>query len=374
MENKQTILNNLDAANKEFAVVYNIIETHRNRACANVNHEHLQMCWEIGEFISQRLKEGRWGDNVLEQLRDYITRQNPGMRGFGKSNLYNMVKFYDLYSAPTFLQVSDQLGIPQIFQTLFGKSEENFQTVSGKMPNILTLTTFSNHLDIMNRCRGAEERIFYMLYCHKENLQNRELKRCLKNDTFGSLLGGSRKSMSKVMQDSYPEAVHLLKDRIFVEFLGLPKKHTEPQLHSAILDHMKEFILELGKDFLFMGSEYPLKIGSETFHVDLLFFHRALQCMIAVELKSKSYKPKDRGQLETYLEAIDRDIKRSNENPTIGMILCPDADATVVEYSLNRSMSPIMVTKYEQTLIPKEVLKQALIEFVQFIGESRQLK
>lgn len=360
----------LQASRTEFDEVYGIIVTHRNQACADVNHEHLLMCWEIGEYISAKIKDGKWGDSILEQLRDYITRKNPGVRGFGKSNLYNMVKFYETYSAPIFQQTANQLGLPQIFQSLIGKSEDNFQLPIGKFPNVLILTTYTNHIDIMNRCRSVEERIFYMLYCYRENLQSRELKRCIKNDTFGSLLGGSKSNMNKVLKQSYPDAIHLLKDRIFVEFLGLPRKHTEPQMHKAIIEHMKDFILELGKDFILMGSEYPLKVGGDTFHVDMLFYHRALQCMVAVELKSKTYKPKDKGQLEFYLEVIDRDIKRSNENPTIGMLLCPDADDTVVEYSLNRSMSPMMIAKYEQTLIPKDVLRNALVEFVDFIEKN----
>jgi len=365
------VINEIANIQSEFAEVYGIIETHRNRACVNVNREHLLMCWEIGEYVSSRLKEGRWGDNVLEQLRDYILRQKPGARGFGKSNIYNMVKFYDSYSNTNFAQSAEQLGIPQIFQTLIGKSDEFFQTSSGKLPEILQLTTYSNHIEIVNKCDTVEECIFYILYCYRENLQNKELKRCIANDTFGSILGGKKNNFSKVLKQSYPEAVHLLKDRIFVEFLGLPRKHTEPQMHKAILEHIKEFILELGNDFLLMGSEYPLKVGGTTFHVDLLFYHRALQCLVAVELKSKFYKPKDSGQLEFYLEALDKDIKRSNENPSIGMLLCPDADDAVVEYSMNRSMSPIMIAKYEQTLIPKEVLKQALVEFVNFVGNNK---
>ena len=369
----------------EFAEIFNIIQLHQNKACASVNEEHLLMCWEVGEFISSRLKNGRWGDNVLEQLQDFLTRQTPFKRGFGKSNLYNMVKFYDTYSSESFTTLMQRISLPSFFQSPIGKSDEStfflpensntqikefFQSPIGKFPKVLTLTTYTNHLDLINRCNSSEEQLFYMFYCHKERLQNKELKRCLKNGTFEALLGGDKKNLNDTLKQVYPDAIHLLKDQILIDFLGIKAKAKEPQLHRAILEHMKNFILELGKDFIFMGSEYPLQVGSETFHVDLLFYHRALQCMVAVELKSEPYHPKDKGQLEFYLEVLDRDVKRSNENPTIGMLLCPNADHTVVEYSLNRSMSPLMVAEYKQALIPKEVVQNALVEYIEYLGKN----
>jgi len=324
---------NQNELHSDFDDIYKIINVHTSLACEAVNREHLQMCWEVGNYISQRLRSGKWGNNILSQLRDYILRKDPMKKGFGKSNLYNMVKFYESYSTVDFSQFLNQFKFPSNFHSLTGKCntadnrrENNdllekdliFQSVNGKMPDILEITSFTNH-----------------------TLKNR-----------------------------YPNAVHLLKDKILVDFLGIPTKHTEKHLHKAIVEHMKEFILEMGKDFIFMGSEYPIQVGGETYHIDLLFYHRALQCLVAVELKSKTYHPKDKGQLEFYLEALDRDVKRANENPTIGMLLCPDANETVVEYSLNRSMSPMMVAQYKQTLIPKEVVQKALSEFVEFISNK----
>lgn len=367
----------------EFEEVYNIISAHRNMACGAVNEQHLLECWEVGSYISGRLKSGRWGDSVVCQLADYLS--NHQKRGFGKSNLYNMVKFYDTYSSEQFASLQGQLASSQFFQFRIGKSSsmslsvENeevveqdpiFQFGIGKFPDVLKLTTYTNHIYIINHCRTAEERLFYIIYAYKERLQTKELQRCISSDTFANLLGGDKKNMSPALKDIHPNAVHLLKDQVLVDFLGLKPKHTEPKLKKAILEHLKEFILELGKDFLHVGTEYPLQVGSETFHVDLLFYHRALQCLVAVELKSKRFKPRDTGQLEFYLEALDRDVKRQNENPTIGMILCPDADNTVVEYAMNRTMSPMMVAQYKQVLIPQEVVQKALSEYVEFADEE----
>ncbi len=132
---------------------------------------------------------------------------------------------------------------------------------------------------------------------------------------------------------------------------------------------MKDFILELGKDFLFIGSEYPIQVGDKTFKIDLLFFHRALQCLVAVELKTTEFEPAFMGQLEFYLEALDNDVKRSNENPSIGILLCKETNREIVKYALNRSLSPTMIAKYERELIPKDVLQESLSEFFRFLKE-----
>ena len=169
--------------------------------------------------------------------------------------------------------------------------------------------------------------------------------------------------MSKGLLEIYPNAPIMFKDTLFVDFLDLPKKHSESKLKKGLVEHMKQFILELGKDFLFVEQEYKLKVGASTYKADLLFYHRGLQALVAVELKKTKFHPKDLGQLEFYLEALDRDVKRSNENPSIGIILCPEADRVVVEYAMSRSMSPTMIAEYKRILIPQERMQKQLNEF-----------
>ena len=230
------------------------------------------------------------------------------------------------------------------------------------MPKILELTTLTNHIEILCRCKNNEERMFYILYANKEHLVKRELQRCISNQTYTALLG-NKDNMSKGLLATYPGAPVMFKDTLFVDFLDLPKKHSESRLRNGLLEHMKQFILELGKDFIFMDQEYRLNIGASTFKADLLFFHRGLQALVAVELKKTKFHPRDLGQLEFYLEALDRDVKRSNENPSIGIILCPEADRVVVEYAMSRSMSPTMIAEYKRILIPQERMQEKLNEF-----------
>lgn len=370
---------------KSFEEIRSIIVTHRSSASRGVNTESILMSWEVGAYISARLKSNEWGSKVVTELSEYLRIQDPTLKGYSRRNLYNMVSFYEAYSTSAFLETEQklvgdkvkQLQGSQIVQTasaqLSSAAKEivQFETAQiGFPPQILFLTTFSNHIEIINYCKTDTERLFYILYSFKENLKYKELQRCIKNDTYSTLLG-DKKNISKGLKEIYPKAEIMFKDTAFVDFLNLPQKHTESKLHKGLLENMKKFVLELGKDFLFMESEYPVKVGGSTFKIDLLFYHRGLHCLVAIELKTTKFKPEHLGQLEFYLEALDRDVKRSNENPSIGILLCPSADHSVVEYAMSRSLSPTMVTEYKRLLIPKDVIAKNLDEYCSFAIEDK---
>lgn len=367
MKQDITITSSQADLDQQFEQIRNLILLHRSRALQNVNEESLLMSWQVGLTVSNKLKTNEWGSKVVTQLSEYLRSKDPSMKGYSRRNIYNMVMFYETYSSVEFRSRVESLALPAFVQTDSAQSDGSFvQTDSAQMPRILTLTTFSNHLEILNRCKDAERQIFYILYAYKEQLKYKELQRCIQNDTFGSLMG-DKKNLSAGMKSTYPQSASQFKDRTFVDFLNLPQKHSEKQLQKGILEHIKQFVLELGKDFLFVDSEYPLQVGGSTFKVDLLFYHRGLQCLVAIELKAKNFKPEFVGQLEFYLEALDRDVRRSNENPSIGILLCPSADHSVVEYAMSRSLSPTMVAEYHRQLIPKEVIQRSLDEFCEFI-------
>jgi predicted nuclease of restriction endonuclease-like (RecB) superfamily len=244
------------------------------------------------------------------------------------------------------------------------------QALPAQLPKFLNLTTLSNHFEILNACPTIEERIFYILYAHKERLNYREMIRCLKNNTFASLMGGDKHNFSTGFKNTYPQALTMLKDTLFVDFLGLPQKHSEKKLQRGILENMKDFVLELGKDFLFVGAEYPVQVGGSKFKIDLVFYHRGLRCLVAIELKSGKFKPEYMGQLDFYLEALDRDVRRSDENPSIGILLCHESDRSIVEYAMSRSLSPTMIAEYKRQLLPKEVIQRSLEEFTGFLDKK----
>ena len=374
---------NKDLANatqeQEFTEVVNIIVQHRSKASRTINEQSLLCAWYVGGYVSKKLKREEWGSKVVSQLSEYIRSKHPDIKGFSKRNLYNMVMFYDEYSSETFAATirkymtdkfvqseTAQIGLEQENAIIVQSGTAQFvQSQTGQMPNILTLTTLTNHIEILCRCKSVEERLFYILYAHKEQLLVRELQRCISNQTCSALLS-DKTNLSKGLLETYPNSPMMFKDTYFVDFLNLPKKHSESKLKHGLIEHMKQFILELGKDFIFMDQEYRLNVGASSFKADLLFFHRGLQALVAVELKKTKFHPRDLGQLEFYLEALDRDVKRSNENPSIGIILCPDADKVVVEYAMSRSMSPTMIAEYKRILIPQEQMQQQLKEFCQF--------
>ena len=377
MNNKNELLRY--SQEQQFAEVVDIIVQHRSKALRAVNEELLLTAWHVGRYVSAKLKSEEWGSKVVAQLSEYIRSQRPDIKGFGRSNIYNMVLFYDEYSSGAFSATVEKYLNSEFVQPRIGQIEvtqptqemavivqsetaQIIQPRAGQMPQILELTTLTNHIEILCRCKSSEERMFYILYANKEHLVKRELQRCISNQTYTALLG-SKNNMSKGLLNAYPNAPIMFKDTLFVDFLNLPKKHSESKLKNSLVEHMKQFILELGKDFIFMDQEYRLNIGASTFKADLLFFHRGLQALVAVELKKTKFHPRDLGQLEFYLEALDRDVKRSNENPSIGIILCPEADRVVVEYAMSRSMSPTMIAEYKRILIPQERMQQQLNEF-----------
>lgn len=376
------IPSNPDDFERQFAYVDSIINKHRTTAIATVNMESLLTAWEVGQFISTQLKSSHWGSKVVSELADYLKRQNPKRRGFGKRHLYNMVKFYDTYSTDEFRHLGEHLKLDEFVQLPIAQIENNdgqneivqlpiaqFENSSKSMPIVLTLNTFTNHIEILNRCATNEERVFYMLYAAHQRLKTEELRRCIVTQTHVALLG-KEKMMSPKLRDNYPNIDFVLKDKAIVDFLNLPQKHNEHHLHKGLIEHMKEFILELGKDFLFVDSEYAVQVGGSTKRIDLLFYHRALQCLVAIELKAVDFEPEFVGKMDMYLEALDRDVKRDNENPSIGIILCPSADRSMVEYTLSRSLSPTMVTEYRRKLIPQEVMQKSLDEYCSYLGTN----
>lgn len=384
MKNKiKMTTENMSELEQQFAYVNTIIERHRESAIRLVNGEALLTNWEIGQYISTQLKSSAWGDKVVSQLADYLKRMNPKRRGFGKRHMYNMVKFYDLYAKKEFSDFVMRLQLPENVQLPIAHFQEThlsnetfvqlaiaqIETAQITMPAVLGLIPFTSHIEIMNRCRSNEERLFYMLYAAQQHLKTEELRRCIVNQTYSSLLEKD-KMLSPALLDEYPNADFILKDRAFVDFLNLPKSHNEHHLHNGLLEHMKEFIMELGKDFLFMESEYGVQVGGSTKRIDLLFYHRALQCLVAIELKATDFEPEFVGKMDMYLEALDRDVKRENENPSIGIILCPSADRSMVEYTLSRSLSPTMVAEYQRKLIPQDVMQRSLQEYCDFLQKG----
>ncbi|MBK9248081.1 MAG: DUF1016 family protein [Ignavibacteria bacterium] len=314
-----------------FTDILQLIKQSRTNAIKAVNAELINLYWNIGEYISKKIELSEWGDSVVVELANFIQKHEPEIKGFSDKNIWRMKQFYETY--------------------------KDFP----KLSTLLREISWSHNLAIFSRCKTAEEREFYVKQSKQESYSFRELERQISTALFERTMIGNSK-LSTVLRESNQDVTNTFKDRYIFEFLNLPDLHNESELQRGLVRQMKNFILELGKDFLFIGEEYKLQVGNSDFYIDLLFYHRGLQCLVAFELKADKFKPEHLGQLNFYLEALDRDVKKTNENPSLGVLLCKDKDSEVVEYALSRSLSPTMVSEYTTQLPDKKLLQQKLHE------------
>lgn len=316
---------------KRFTDIIQLIKQSRTNAVRAVNTELVNLYWNIGEYISKKIELSEWGESVVTELAKYIQTNEPEIKGFSDKNIWRMKQFYETY--------------------------KDFP----KLSTVLREISWSHNLAIFSRCKTIEEKEFYLKLVKQENYTKRELDRQISASLFERTLIGDSK-LSPAVRESNNDLASTFKDSYVFEFLNLPEPHNEKDLQSGLVKQMKNFILELGKDFLFIGEEFKLQVGNSDFFIDLLFYHRGLQCLVVFELKADKFKPDHLGQLNFYLEALDRDVKKPNENPSIGVLLCKDKDSEVVEYALSRNLSPTMVSEYKTQLPDKKVLQQKLHE------------
>ena len=315
---------------KQFTEVIQFIKQARFNAIKSVNTELIDLYWKIGEYISKKIEIAEWGQSIVDQLAEYLNRNEPDLKGFSNKNLWRMKQFYESYKD------------------------------SPKLSTLLREISWSHNLSIFSRCKTTEEREFYLKLAKNENYSFRELERQITSGIFERTMIGNSK-VSTALRETYPE-INNFKDSYVFEFLNLSEPFSESELQKGLIKQMKTFILELGRDFIFIGEEYKVMVGNSDFYLDLLFYHRGLQCLVAFELKTDKFKPEHLGKLNFYLEALDRDVKKQNENPSIGILLCKDKDNEVVEYALSRSLSPTMVAEYQTQLPDKKLLQQKLHE------------
>ncbi|WP_426478118.1 PDDEXK nuclease domain-containing protein [Chryseobacterium sp. CBSDS_008] len=316
---------------KRFTDIIELIKRSRNNAIKTVNAELITLYWNIGEYISRKVELSEWGQSVVKELSHYIQTNEPDIKGFSDKNLWRMKQFYETY--------------------------KEFPKIS----TLLREISWSHNLAIFSRCKTIEEQEFYIKLTKQENYSFRELERQISSSLFERTMIGNSK-LSTVLRETNADIANTFKDSYVFDFLNLPETFNESDLQKGLIQQMKNFILELGRDFLFISEEYKVQVGNSDFYIDLLFFHRGLQCLVAFELKADKFKPEHLGQLNFYLEALDRDVKRQNENPSIGVLLCKDKDSEVVEYALSRSLSPTMVSEYKTQLPDKKVLQKKLHE------------
>ena len=316
-----------------FSEIVQLIAAAREKAVQSVNTVLIELYWKVGETISRKMESAEWGDGVVDQLAAFIARKQPGLRGFTRRNLFRMRQFFEAYR-------NDPIVSP-----------------------LVTQLPWTHHLIILGQSKREEERQFYVRLAIRERWSKRELERQFKGALYERMRLSPPK-VSPVVTQIHPEALSVFRDAYNLEFLGLPQVHAEADLHRALLAKLRDFLIELGRDFCFVGSEYPIQVGSQDFALDLLFFHRGLNCLVAVELKVGRFEPEYLGKLAFYVEAIDRDVRKGHERPSLGVLLCASKDDEVVEYALSRTLSPALIAEYQTQLPDKGFLQAKLHELL----------
>ena len=318
-----------------------IVENAKERAYRKVNEELILMYQEEGKYISQKTKEASYGSGFVDNVAEFFSTNYPELKGFNRRGLYRMKQFYELYS-------DDE-----------------------KVSTLLTQLSWSNHLTIMSGFKSKEEREFYITLAIKENLTHRELVRQMASGYFERYILSTENNLPAI-QKVKQETHHLFMDSYVLEFLDAPKIGNERDFQKSILENLKNFILEIGKDFSFISNEYKVQVGNHDYYIDLLFYHRGLSCLVAFELKIGDFKPEYVGKMNLYLEALDREVKKQTENPSVGVILCASKDDEVVEFALSRTISPTMVSEYRLKLIDKNLLQRKLKEYIDIVQETNE--
>ena len=318
-------MNELD---NTFSEIAQIIKETRDNAYRKVNEELILMYQKVGKFLSEKSETATYGESYIDSLSEYIRQLFPGIKGFNRRGLYRMKQFYETYAG------------------------------NEKVSALLTQLSWTNHLLIMSNSKSDEEREFYIHLAIKERYSSRQLERQMESGYYERYM----LSKDKLLPEPLDTQQNPFLDSYVVEFLDLPSIFRENDFRRALVKGMRNFILELGKDFSFIGEEYTIQVGGEDYRIDLLFFHRSLHCLVAMELKVGKFKPEYVSKMDFYLEGLDRQIKKPDENPSVGLILCSSKNDEVVEYAMSRTLSPMMVAKYQLQLPDKDILRRKVQE------------
>ena len=317
-----------------FNKIIELLESRKNNAYRKVNEEMILLYLDVGKYLLDLQQKSSYGDKITTKVSDFMKSNYPNIKGFTKRNIERMIQFYKIYK-------DDEIATP-----------------------LVTQLSWTNNLLIISGSKSRKERHFYIKLAIKNNYSKRELDRQISSSYYERYLLSNGKQLPSTIKtiDEYDYPNTRILDTYSLEFLNLPNAFSEKDLRMSIIKNLKDFILEIGNDFTFIGDEYRIQVGNHDYYIDLLFYNRQLSCIVAFELKLGEFMPEYIGKMNLYLEALDRDVKKENENPSVGIILCSSKDKDVVEYSMSKNMSQTMISEYKLKLIDKKLLENKLKE------------
>ena len=309
-----------------FEEIKEAIRLSQYEALKQVNKELIKLYWWIGETIVERQKKYSWSKSVVERLAKDLQAEYPGVQGYSSRNLWNMRRFYLEYSEKPKLQ-------PMVAEI-----------------------SWSKHLLIMSKCKDDLEREFYMKMTRKYGWTKTVLIHQIEGGGYERFLL-NQTNFDKSLEEKYKHQAKLaVKDEYSFDFLEMSEDYKERELELGLVRDIRKFLSELGPDYSFIANQYKLTVDTEDFFIDLLLYHRGLQCLVAIELKTTSFKPEYAGQLQFYLTALNEQEKKVHENPAIGILICKDKNRTVVEYALRTVNHPMGISSYQlEKKVPEDM-------------------
>lgn len=296
-----------------------------------VNLEQIMLYWDLGKMIIERQNKYKWGKSVVEQLSEDLQKEFEGMRGLSATNLWRMRAFYKTYTEDTILPLS------------VGELQTPYNNY---IPKLLTQISWTHNYVIIEKCKSLHERIFYIIQARNYGWTKNVLIHQIENQSYEKIAVNQSNFDAALSSNAYSVSTVSLKDDYTFDFLELSAEHSEFQLELAILNNIRKFLIEMGGDFTFVGNQFNITHDGIDYKIDLLLYHRSLQSLVAIELKVTEFKPEYAGKMNFYLSLLNNKVKKSHENPSIGIIICKSKSRTTVEFALQDVNKPIGVATY----------------------------
>jgi predicted nuclease of restriction endonuclease-like (RecB) superfamily len=353
---------------KSFIVeVANKIKQTQTKLAISVNSGLLSFYFELGQMISSKQRHTKWGSKFIENMAHDLKKEFPNLQGFSRTNLFYIKKFYEFYN-DTLVQRS--VGLIQ------NPTNTIVQQEVGQLEEILFTIPWRHHIEILNKTNTIDEAVYYIQQTIKNNWSKDTLAINIKSNLYQRDTKGINNFKNTLPLPLSDLANQTIKDPYVFDFLTFDKPYIERDIENKLIDNITKFLLELGRGFAYVGKQYHLEIAGVDRYIDLLFYHIELKCYVVIELKNKKFIPEYAGKLNFYISAVDTILKKENDNPTIGILLCRDKNNIEVEFSLRDIKKPMGVSEFELTEIIPQELKSSLPsieEIEQALEESKDI-
>lgn len=348
MENS---ISNLNSARIVSAVkqIKDAILISRYNAARMANKEMLSLYYNIGEFISTNSRNAKWGSGAIKAISQLLQKELPGLRGFSESGLKRMRTFYEGWNKYVANRPTPLDGFVTTETEIISNRPMALDDFSTQELEWFLSIGFSHHYEILIKSKSLQERLYYIRRCATEFWSVDKLRYMLANNPYNGLDNTCNNFLQTIPNPDYRAAVmRAFKDEYLLDYVNIedPDTFDERILENQIVHNIKNFILAFGKDFTFMGNQYRVIVSGKEYFIDLLFYHRSLRCLVAVELKKNEFLAEYAGKLNFYLSALDDHIRNPDENPSIGIVLCRDKDEKTVQYAFRGINTPMGVAKY----------------------------